>query len=260
MTNEHFHQFLMICQQYQPHLAVVLGSGLNIAFQDMPEITSVSFSEIEGVRPPTVPGHHGRFQLIELGSKPIVVQTGRLHFYEGCTPDEVSQPLRAIQKTGISHLLLTNAAGSLQPTWVPGGLVQIRQDFFWQLGDRFQKLFQPLETDVYSSDFFDLVTNAANAAGLKIPAGVYCSLPGPCYETPAEIGALQKIGFDLVGMSTAFEARFAKSFGMEVAAISCVTNLAAGLEQNATLHHQDVLQVAQKGSTNLLKIIAQLPL
>lgn len=227
--------FIGTARKFRPRTAVVLGSGLAGATRAFVEHASVGFGNIPGLVPPTVHGHGGRLAVGEWSGAPCLLFMGRLHFYEGHSQSVVVGTIRAAAEVGVSRVVLTNAAGGIRPELVPGDLMAIRGHL--KLLDRNawgSLASDPAPAQPYSARLLELM----QARGL--PAGVYAALTGPSYETPAEIRALKACGADAVGMSTALEAEEAARLGLEVAAISCITNKAAGLGDSA-LDHAEVL-------------------
>lgn len=233
--------FIGTARRLRPRAAVVLGSGLGSAARAFVEHASVGFGNIPGLVPPTVHGHGGRLAVGEWSGVPCLLFSGRLHFYEGHPQSVVVGTVRAAAEVGVSRLILTNAAGGLHPSLEPGGLMAIRGHL--KLLDR--NAWRDLAAGAaasqpYSARLLHALQAHERAAGRELLAGVYAALTGPSYETPAEIRALAACGADAVGMSTALEAEEAARLGLEVAAISCITNKAAGLGDSA-LDHAEVL-------------------
>ena len=231
-----------------PRSAVVLGSGLGSMTDHFRESVSISFQEVPGLRAPSVGGHAGRIACGEWCGVAAVVFFGRVHFYEGRTWDEVTAPVRVAESLGIKRLVLTNAAGGIHPTLAPGSLMALRGHL--ALLDRDAWKEHRIATP-YSEPLVKLLQDAG------LLAGVYASLTGPSYETPAEIRVFTAMGVDAVGMSTAREAEAAVGLGLEVAAISCITNRAAGLG-DGTLAHIEVLANAKLAVHRLGELIGRL--
>lgn len=237
--------FVGAARRFRPRAAVVLGSGLAGAARSFVERASVGFGNIPGLVPPTVSGHGGRLAVGEWSGVPCLLFTGRLHFYEGHPRGVVVGTVRAAADVGVSRVVLTNAAGGIHPSLEPGGLMAIRGHLkllgptAWRALASDDAVSRP-----YSARLLDLLHSHERAAGRDLLAGVYAALTGPSYETPAEIRALKACGADAVGMSTALEAEEAARLGLEVAAISCITNKAAGIG-DAALDHAEVLANAK---------------
>ncbi len=245
-----------------PVVAIVLGSGLG-GFADCIENPSViPYEEIPEWPQSTAIGHAGKVVAGVVSGVPVIALAGRVHLYEGYTPQQVVFGLRAMDLLGVESVILTNAAGGINPEFTPGRLALIADHINLtgvnpltgpndeSLGPRFPDL-----SEAYSKRYREIAREAAKAMNLDLPEGVYAAVPGPSYETPAEIRYLRTIGADLVGMSTVLETIAAVHMGMTVLAISCVTNFAAGVTPNK-LEHEEVLRVgaqAQQTLTELLK-------
>jgi purine-nucleoside phosphorylase len=249
-------------------VAVVLGSGLGAFADELHGATEIPYTEIPGFARATVEGHAGRLVIGKAGEANVAAMQGRFHFYEGYSLEEVTFPIRVLKLLGVKTLVLTNAAGSLNVEFKPGTLMVI-SDHLNLLGDnplrgsndeRFGPRFPDLST-VYSPELQTLVIDEAKAMGLDLRRGIYASLSGPSYETPAEIHMVRTLGADAVGMSTVPEAIVARHMDMDVVGISCITNLAAGVSSRP-IDHSQVMEVGERvrGSfTELLKrIVARL--
>src|SRR3989440_8292792 len=229
----------------RPSVAIVLGSGLGAFADELTESTSLSYQEISGFAQATVEGHAGRLVIGKTGEVPIVAMQGRFHFYEGYSLEDVTFPIRVLKSLGVRQLILTNAAGSLNTEFTPGSLMVIT-DHINLMGvnpligandERFGPRFPDL-TNTYSPELQDIVLQEARAMGMQMWRGVYASLTGPSYETPAEIHMVRALGADAVGMSTVPEAIVARHMDMQVVGISCITNLAAGVSDRPVDHSQ----------------------
>ncbi|MBY0459066.1 MAG: purine-nucleoside phosphorylase [Gemmataceae bacterium] len=236
-----FASFLETARALTPRTAVILGSGLANAAAFFAERASVGYSDVPGLVPATVPGHGSRLTVGEWAGTPALLFRGRLHLYEGHPRAVVTGLVRVAADLGARRLILTNAAGGIHPSLRPGDVMAIRAHLTllsptdWRTLARDNGLSQ-----LYSPGLLDVMIRHEAGAGRQLLAGVYAALTGPSYETPAEIRALRVVGADAVGMSTALEAEEAVRRGLEVAAISCVTNKAAGLGDSA-LDHAEVL-------------------
>jgi len=236
----------------QPTVAIVLGSGLGAFADDLAEASSISYSEIPGFAQATVEGHAGRLVIGKAGEVPIAAMQGRFHFYEGYSLEEVTFPIRVLKLLGVHTLILTNAAGSLNTEFTPGSLMII-SDHINLLGanpltgpndERFGPRFPDLTT-TYAPELQNMVIEEAKAMDLDMRRGVYASLTGPSYETPAEIHMVRTLGGDAVGMSTVPEAIVARHMDMRVIGISCITNLAAGVS-NRPVDHSQVISTGER--------------
>ena len=240
-----FAEFAAVVKSLAPRAAVVLGSGLGGVTSKFVERASVPFGDVPGLVPTTVHGHRGRFAVGEWAGVPALILFGRLHFYEGHPWEVVTGTIRAAAGLGVSSLVLTNAAGGIHDSLSPGGLMAINEHFLLAGPDAWR---DPKVQRPYSSRLTRRLLEH------DLMAGVYAALTGPCYETPAEIRALKAMGADAVGMSTAKEAECAAALGLEVAAISCITNKAAGLG-GETLDHAEVLANAKLAVARLEGIL-----
>jgi purine-nucleoside phosphorylase len=239
----------------RPKIGLVLGSGLGAFADSLTNATRVPYSDIPAFPRSTAIGHAGQMVLGNAGNVPVAAMQGRVHLYEGYSPQEVTFPIRVFRRMGIRAVVLTNAAGGINLGYSQGALVVIRDHINLQganplVGpndDRFGVRF-PDMTQAYAKDYRQIARQ--EAAKLNIPQheGVYAALLGPSYETPAEIEYLRRIGADLVGMSTAAEVIAARHMGMDVLAISCVTNMAAGI-LDQPLSHAEVMETGERVKT-----------
>jgi len=248
-----FDDFSARVHSASPRVAVVLGSGLGSVPQRLKELAAVSFGDVPGLATTSVKGHSGSISLGICAGRPILVFRGRLHFYEGHPWDRVTRPVRLMAELGVKTLLLTNAAGGIHDSLGPGDLMVLRDHRFLQAPNAWKAL-KELRTPPYSRRLIELLQQSERDRGRHLMAGVYAALTGPCYETPAEIRALKAMGADAVGMSTAAEADAAASLGMEVGAISCITNKAAGLT-SGILDHREVLANAARPAERISEIL-----
>ena len=249
-----------------PTVAVVLGSGLGAFADELAEAVAIPYSEIPHFPRSTAIGHAGRLVIGKLGALTVAAMQGRVHPYEGYTSREAGFPVRVLGRLGIKSLLLTNAAGGINPSYSQGALVLLSDHINLQGSnpltgpndDRFGPRF-PGMSEAYSLRLRQLAQQAARELGIALPEGVYAALAGPSYETPAEIRYLRTIGADLVGMSTVPEVIVARHMGLEVMAISCVTNMAAGMSPGE-LNHEEVLETGERvRGTFLAMLKAVLP-
>ncbi|HEV2319322.1 MAG TPA: purine-nucleoside phosphorylase [Verrucomicrobiae bacterium] len=230
----------------RPNLAIVLGSGFQPAVEGLRVEKEIPFSRIPGFPEPTVKGHAGNLFFGELGGTPVIVLSGRAHYYEGQSMERVTFPIRALAAFGIQDLILTNAAGGINKSFRVGDFMLVTDhiNFMGTNPLRGTSHFVDL-TQVYDAQLNALIQEAARTRKMKLRKGVYLAVCGPNYETPAEIKAFAALGADAVGMSTVPEAIVARQWGMSVAAVSCITNAAAGLSKFA-LSHADVLETAER--------------
>ena len=244
----------------RPTLAIVLGSGFHGAAAEVRVDAEIACAKIPGFPAPAVKGHAGWLLFGELGGTPVIVLSGRAHFYEGHSLERVTFPVRALAAFGIRDLLLTNAAGGINRAFHPGNFMVLTDhiNFMGTNPLRGGTHFTDM-TQVYDARLAALLFKAARECNLKLRRGVYLAVCGPSYETPAEIQAFARLGADAVGMSTVPEAIVARHCGLNVAAISCITNAAAGI--GGKLSHADVLETAGRAGESgaaLLKSFAML--
>jgi purine-nucleoside phosphorylase len=250
----------------RPTLAIVLGSGFHHILTELREDKKISYVNIPGFPKPTVSGHAGELYFGKLGSTPVLVLSGRAHFYEGHSMERVMFAVRALAAFGIRDLLLTNAAGGINKKFRAGDFMVLTDHINFMginplRGPALPGLPRFVDlTEAYDEKLRELLFRAGKIAGLKLQRGVYLAVSGPSYETPAEIRAFARLGADAVGMSTVPEAIAARQCGLNVAGISCITNLAAGIGKEK-LSHAEVLETAErvkKSGAALLKHFAKL--
>jgi purine-nucleoside phosphorylase len=238
--------------------AVVLGSGTNVVADRVHAIVNLPFGEVPGLSSTSVTGHRGRLTLGDWAGKRVLVFEGRLHYYEGQPWPSVFRPIRVAHELGARVLLATNAAGGIHPDLGPGSFMAIRDHLLWNVAKPWLHpgpgALGHSRPSPYSPRLLQVLTEAGRAMGLELLHGIYASLTGPCYETPAEIRALRTWTADAVGMSTAREVEEAVDLGMESAAVSCITNKAAGLSEGR-LDHKDVLAVAAAQTQSVARLI-----
>lgn len=250
--------------QQTPRIGVVLGSGLGAFADELTDRVALPYNEIPDWPASTAIGHAGQLVLGKLDGLPLAVMAGRSHLYEGYTPAQVTFGVRVLAQLGVKSIVFTNAAGGINLSLEQGGLVLISDHINLQgssplvgpnddsMGPRF-----PDMSDAYSAEYRALAHEVASELGLKLSEGVYAAMLGPNYETPAEIRFLRIIGADLVGMSTAGEAIVANYLGMRVLAISCVTNMAAGVLPQK-INHEEVLEIGRKVRDTLVRFLRAL--
>lgn len=234
-------------------IAVVLGSGLGAFATRLSRSRSISYGDIEGMPTSRVPGHAGRLVLGEVQGIRVLIQEGRVHLYEGWSAHEVTLAARAFASLGVGAILITNAAGGLRGEWKPGTLMCVRDHI------NFQGVTPVDPGEICAGTPYDVelgraCDRAAAAVDVELEHGVYAGLIGPSYETPAEVRMLAWMGADAVGMSTVLEALAARASGVRVAALSCITNSAAGIVQ-APLTHADVLRAGRESSTRFCTLL-----
>ncbi len=244
----------------RPTLALVLGSGFHHVLTELKVEKKISYAKIPGFPVPSVSGHTGELYFGHLGKTPVMVLSGRAHFYEGHPMERVTFAVRALAALGIRDLLLTNAAGGINKKFRAGDFM-VLTDHINLMGTnplrgpevsglpRFVDL-----TQVYDPKLDALLFRAGKNCNVKLRRGVYLAVSGPSYETPAEIRAFARLGADAVGMSTVPEAIAARQCGLNVAAVSCITNLAAGISKES-LSHAEVLETAGRVKALAAKLL-----
>jgi purine-nucleoside phosphorylase len=237
--------------ELRPVVGVVLGSGLGALADRLEGAVSIPYVEIPEFPAVSVAGHAGRLVVGKLGGVPVAAMQGRVHAYEGWSAEDIVFGVRLLAAIGVRALLVTNAAGAVNPALAPGDLVRITDQLNLtglnpltgpndeRLGPRFPDMSQP-----YDPQLGAMLDGSAARLGVGLGTGVYAGVAGPSYETPAEIRMLRTLGADLVGMSTVLEVIAARHAGIRVAAVSLVTNLAAGLAEKP-LSHADVLAAGE---------------
>jgi purine-nucleoside phosphorylase len=245
-------KFVRTKTKLKPRIGLVLGSGLGAFADDLTNAVRIPFGKIPSFPRSTAIGHAGQMVIGKAGGVPVVVMQGRAHLYEGYSAAAVAFPTRVLGRMGIRALILTNAAGGINSDYGQGALVMLRDHINLQgqnpLTGPNDERFGPRFPDMsytYSKNFRQIALEEAKKLSIPPREGVYVALAGPSYETPAEIRYLRTIGADLVGMSTVPEAIVARHMGMEVLAISCVTNMAAGI-LDKPLDHEEVLETGRR--------------
>jgi len=246
-----------------PRVGIVLGSGLGAVADAVDDAVIVPYEELPGFPRPTVAGHAGSAVLGQIGGVPVAVLQGRAHLYEGGDVDLIRTPVRALRAAGAEILVLTNAAGSLRAEVTPGSLMAITDHINMTganvlagpnddaIGPRFPSL-----RDAYDPDLRAQLHAAAGELRIGLADGVYLAVGGPSFETPAEISAFRALGADAVGMSTVHETIVARHCGLRVAAVSAITNLAEGM-QDEPLSHQQTLRDAARAADDLAPLITR---
>jgi purine-nucleoside phosphorylase len=245
-------------------IGVVLGSGLGAFAETLDNTSSTSYSEIPGWPRSTAMGHAGKLVAGRIGTAEVIVLAGRAHLYEGYSAAQVTFGIRELARRGVRSVILTNAAGGIDLEYRPGDLVLISDHINLlgqnpltgpnddSLGPRF-----PDMSEAYSREYREIAKHTGAELGLTLREGIYAAVAGPNYETPAEIRYLRTIGADLVGMSTVPETITANHLGMKVLAISCVTNMAAGILPQK-LHHGEVMETGERVKDMLVRLLRAL--
>jgi purine-nucleoside phosphorylase len=256
-------QFLLSQTSLRPTIGLVLGSGLGGFADELSEATRIPYASIPSFPRSTAIGHAGQMVIGKVGNVAVAAMQGRVHLYEGYSAKEVAFPTRVLGRMGMRALILTNAAGGINLEYQQGALVVITDHINLQgqnplvganddrLGLRF-----PDMTQAYWKPYREIALRCAHRLGKTVYEGVYAGLLGPSYETPAEIRYLRTIGADLVGMSTIPEVIVARHMGLKVLAISCVTNMAAGISDEV-LSHEDVLKTADRVKVNFVALLRE---
>jgi purine-nucleoside phosphorylase len=245
----------------EPRIGIVLGSGLGAFADTLDNATIIPYADIPGWPRSTAVGHAGKFVAGLAAGVPVAVLAGRAHIYEGYTAQDAAYGIRTLDLMGVNTVILTNAAGGVNRDYKPGDLVLISDHINLlaqnpltgpnddSAGPRF-----PDMSEAYSQHLREVARGAGKALGIDLREGVYAAVPGPSYETPAEIRYLRAIGADLVGMSTVPETIAANHAGLKVLGISCVTNHAAGVVEGK-LDHKEVLEVGERMKGTLMELL-----
>jgi purine-nucleoside phosphorylase len=242
------------CRQTPPRVAFVLGSGMGHVADRLHNKQSVPFADIPGLPAASVHGHKGCLTLGDWAGKRVLLFEGRLHHYEGHSWEVVVRPIQTAATLGARVAVLTNAAGGIAEPLGPGSLMAIRDHVEWTRPFFWRHPGPGARPSPYSPRLLQLLASTARALNGELHEGVYTAVTGPCYETPAEIRAMKAWGGDAVGMSTAREIQAAHDAGLECAAVSLITNRAAGLA-GTPLNHEEVLTIAAAQSTRLADLL-----
>lgn len=262
MLNKSVDYIKKIVGDFKPEIGIILGSGLGELADEYCEI-AIPYSEIPGFEVSTVSGHKGRLVFAEINNKRVVMMQGRFHYYEGHSMQKVVFPVKVMKKLGVEALIITNAAGGVNPNFRPSDLMIITDHINYMgtnpligendesIGTRF-----PDMSEIYTSEYVELVEKIGDHLGIDLQEGVYMGLTGPSYETPAEVKMARIIGADAVGMSTVPEAIVASWAGMKVIGISCICNSAAGVS-TVGLSHEDVIRAANIAKDKFKKLVKE---
>jgi purine-nucleoside phosphorylase len=234
----------------KPQIAIILGSGWKIIDNDYRIESRIPYSAIPGFPTTTIAGHKGELIACLLNKTPLIILSGRCHLYEGYSAGEVVFPVKVLNGVGIKTLIITNAAGAINPDFSEGDIMIIKDQINLQF--KYPGLLKKIREPLYNPYLISITERKGN--NINIRKGVYIGVTGPSYETPAEIRAFRKIGADAVGMSTVLETECAMSLGIKVLGISCLVNKAAGLAKDK-LEHKDVLSVMEKVKNQLQSLI-----
>ena len=253
-------QILRRSTPLRPRLAIVLGSGFSAVLERVEIAARLPYSKLPGFPSTSVTGHAGHVIFGKLGGVPVLILSGRAHYYEGHELAHITFPIRVLAEYGIESLLLTNAAGGINRKFHLGDFMRLTDhiDFMGAnplRGPAIEGRSQFVDlTQVYDPALATFLKCAAKTAGAKLHAGVYLAVSGPSYETPAEIRAFARLGADAVGMSTAPEAIVARQCGLRVAGLSCITNAAAGLSPHP-LSHAEVLATGHASGQRAARLL-----
>lgn len=246
---------------FVPSVALVLGSGLGGFAEEIKVECEIEYSEIDNFPVSTVQGHSGKFIFGDLDGVNIVCMKGRVHYYEGYSMEQVVMPIRLMSLMGAKTLFLTNASGGINPDFSAGDFMLINDHIsnfvpnvligrnVDELGLRF-----PDMTDIYNTSLREIIKQEAKKLSIPLKEGVYVQLTGPSYESPAEIRMLGRMGADAVGMSTVCEAIAANHMCMDICAVSCISNLAAGIAQHP-LTHEEVQETADRVAVDFRRLV-----
>jgi purine-nucleoside phosphorylase len=242
----------------RPDVALVLGSGMGDLAQRCRPVHRLPFLAVPGMAATSVIGHNGCLTLGDWAGKRVLLFEGRLHYYEGHPWRSVNQPVHTAHFLGARVLLLTNAAGGIHDALAPGSLMAIRDHIEWTRPTSWRHpgpgSLGAARPSPYSARLLELLGQAAKEQRLELMTGIYAAVTGPCYETPSEIRALKNWGADAVGMSTAREIQAGYELGVECAAVSCITNRAAGLS-SGPINHDEVLATAAAQAERLAGLL-----
>ncbi len=244
-----------------PRTAIVLGSGLGGLVESLNNVVKIPFSELDGFPQSAVSGHSGQLVAGNLAGKPVILVSGRVHYYEQGNATAMRTPIECLKAIGVENLILTNSAGSVDEDMAPGSLMQINDhiDFSGRnplIGEPTDARFVGM-TNAYDEALATAIMQAAREVEVKLYRGVYMWFSGPSFETPAEIKMSRILGANAVGMSTVPEVILARFFNLKVAAFSIITNYAAGMT-GAELSHGETKDIAPQGGEKLIKILEYL--
>lgn len=244
-----------------PEIGVILGSGLGDLAEEIENKEIIKYSDIPNMPASTIKGHKGQFVVGTLKGKKVIMMQGRVHYYEGNKMSDVVLPVYIMKQLGVKNLIVTNAAGGVNENYNPGDLMLIEDHINFsfnnpligendeEIGPRFPDMSQ-----AYSKKLIMLAEEEAKKLGFSFQNGVYAMMTGPCYETPAEIRMLRKLGADAIGMSTVPEVIAANHCGIKVLGISCITNMAAGILEQP-LNHKEVIETSNKVRAEFISLL-----
>ncbi len=248
----------------EPEIGLILGSGLGVVGDRLEEAVTIPYGDIPHFPVSTVEGHAGELALGLLEGRKVALLRGRFHLYEGYDAEQIALPIRVLKRLGVRTLLVTNAAGGINTSFVPGDLMLIsdhlnltgRNPLVGRNDDTLGTRF-PDMSEAYSKRLRAVARETAAALGIPLREGVYAGLLGPSYETPAEIRMLRMLGADAVGMSTVTEVIAARHAGIEVLGISCISNMAAGI-LDQPLSHEEVMETTERVKERFMSLVLAL--
>lgn len=243
---------------FQPDLAMILGSGLGMLAEEVDATAILPYTEIPGFAQSTVRGHKGRLVFGELKGKKVVVMQGRLHYYEGYHMDKITFPVKVFHQLGVSKLLVTNAAGGVNPSFQAGDFMFIKDHINFSFNNPFmglEKLPNLDKRQVYSTELLSIARNAAKTMEIPVHEGTYIFMTGPSFETPSEVKMAGILGADAVGMSTFPETIMANSLGLKVLGLSYISNQGAGISPHP-LSHQEVIDTMEAIKETCIRLIS----
>jgi purine-nucleoside phosphorylase len=244
-----------------PSIGLILGSGLGVLADEIENPIIIPYDEIPYFPVSTVEGHKGQAVIGDLQGKRVIAMQGRFHYYEGHSLEAVTYPIRVMKSIGVKEMIVTNAAGGINPAFNPGDLMIIEDHINLtsqnpligpnekEFGERFTDM-----SEAYSKKLVALTKKVAISEKINVVEGIYAGVLGPSYETPAEVKFLGVIGADAVGMSTVPEVIVARHSGLEVLGISCISNMAAGISEQ-TLTHNEVMETTEKSRDQFLQLV-----
>lgn len=246
---------------FEPEIGVILGSGLGDMADTLEERVVIKYSEVPNLPVSTVHGHAGQFVVGKLGNKKVIMMQGRFHFYEGHKMNVLALPIYIMKYIGVKSLIVTNACGGANTSFVPGDLMIIKDHINFagsnpligkneeEIGPRF-----PDMSTAYDKEYIKLAKEVGTTLNMELKEGTYMMFTGPTYETPAEVRMARILGADAVGMSTVPEVIAARHCGLRVLGISCITNMAAGI-LDQPLNHEEVIETSTKVKSKFISLV-----
>ena len=242
---------------FSGNLGMILGSGLSSISNELTNITEIPYEDLDKFPVSNVTGHDGKIVVGYLEDIPVIIASGRFHYYEGYSFQEVVSIIKVFYELGIQKIIITNSSGALNKSFKPGELIIINGHLDCTYRNSYKDPATWKGLPFYSSDLIKKAKESAKECSIKLNEGVYCWTQGPSYETPAEVQELIRLGGDAVGMSTVPEVFESGRLKMDALVLSCITNMAAGLVDKP-LDHKEVISVANKSSKDMIKLIYKL--